>query len=165
MTLPNFPPFDEIAIAQNSDTKAVIQHQVEPVNPVAIAVGSGVGSVAIVTVIIELLKRFGGNAIENKKDLDNLKLREKELELEAEKQIRQAAIDESAKKTEKIYQILDLTLSVNRDSYMQLITNYYDSSKNIEEILKELRDEKERDLVTQKLLADILKVLSMHERG
>jgi hypothetical protein len=179
MTLPNFPLFDEIAIAQNSDTKAIVQQQQDQgQNPVvggSLVVGVLGGGAALWAGVSKFLEKYGNTAIDSKQKEVNQKFEQQKQELEQQKEIAQFFIEEArrdsgtinealAEANKAIHKTSDIFVTKHLDTSKQYMDLYYDLVEQMKISNQEAARKNELLEAIAQNQKDILAVLNMKYR-
>jgi len=158
--LPTIQPFfEQGAIAQTVENKqtAMPVNQSQSDNGLLQIGGAAVGGAAIFAVFAELLKKFGNNEIESRKQkIDQ--------ELKQERDVANFYLKQADKDAETINTTLNLFVTKHLDTTVQLFDLYYSLAEEHKNLKLAIGKYNERLESIEILLKDILAVLSMRDR-
>jgi len=172
------PPFEGLLIAQTSEVRSADPApppQYQGNDPLVLILGTLLGGGVLGTAFIGFWSKFGNNFLvsqQSKSDLQNqltkaksdLELKERQVELDAERLKSEAAIADTNQKTKIITDTLYLSLTNNFQNAKEYREIYYlllEEIRALNQIIKELKDDVDHIKMSQK---DIFNKLSMEKR-
>jgi len=172
------PPFEGLLIAQTSEIRSVNptpSPQIQGNDPLVLILGTLLGGGAFGVAFIGFWSKFGNNILterQSKSDLQNLlikaksdlELKERQVELDAERLKSEAAIADTNQKTKIITDTLYLSLTNNFQNAKEYREIYYlllEEIRALRQDNKELKDDVDHIKLSQK---DIFNKLNMGER-